>query len=162
GNSACGGIKYLGSSMSSVVKRSARAILIDAEGRLLLIKRSKEGLPPYWTAPGGGVEVDDASVQHALVRELREELGAEVSGVQQVFLVSNPVGGEGVGVQHFFVCRLDHLNLDLRSGPEFTEPGRGGYDLDRVEVGAEGSVDVDLKPVELKSFIEANWVALVD
>jgi len=148
--------------MSSVVKRSARAILIDADGRLLLIKRSKEGLAPYWTAPGGGVELDDTSVEDAMIRELREELGAEVSGVQQVFLVSNPVGGDGVGVQHFFVCRLDSLRLDRRSGPEFTELGRGGYDLDRVEVGADGSVSVDLKPAELKAFIDANWVALVD
>lgn len=89
--------------MESVVKRSARAIVIDDERRLVVVKRIKHGTAPYWTAPGGGVEPEDPSVEAALVRELREELGAEVDSIQQVFLVSNPVA-DGVGVQHFFVA----------------------------------------------------------
>lgn len=81
--------------MSSVVKRAARAILIDDGQRLLLIRRTKEGRPPYWTTPGGGVEADDVSVEAAMRRELREEIGADVSAVQQVFLVSDPAGDAG-------------------------------------------------------------------
>ena len=148
--------------MTSVVKRSARAILIDDDQRLLLIRRTKQGQQPYWTTPGGGVEPDDPSVEHAMVRELREELGAEVSRAQQVFLVFDPVDGTGVGAQHFFVCRVDVLDPDRRSGPEYTEPGRGGYDLDRVAVGVDGLLHIDLKPLALKAFIESNWAALVD
>lgn len=148
--------------MTAVVKRAARAILIDNDHQLLLIKRTKPGQAPYWTSPGGGVESDDPTVEHAMVRELREELGAEVSRAQQVFLVSNPTGDAGVGVQHFFVCHLDNLDLERRSGPEFTEAGRGGYDLDRVTVGEDDLLPVDLKPAALKAFIETNWVALVD
>lgn len=53
-------------------RRAARAILIDDLGRLVLIKRTKPGQPPYWTAPGGGVEDTDASVEAALYRELAE------------------------------------------------------------------------------------------
>jgi ADP-ribose pyrophosphatase YjhB (NUDIX family) len=149
--------------MTSVVQRSARAILIDADGRLLLIRRSKEGLEPYWTTPGGGVEADDQSIEDALIRELREELGAEVDQVQQVFLASSPAGpGEEVAVAHFFACRLRSLDPALRSGPEFSEPARGGYDLDLVVIDAGGAIEVDLKPAALKAFIEANWVALRD
>lgn len=147
--------------MNNVVKRAARAILID-DRRLLLIRRTKPGRKPYWTTPGGGVEPGDGSVEQAMVRELREELGAEVSDVQQVFLVSDPVGDTDVSVQHFFVCRLRHLDPDRRCGPEYLEPGRGRYDLDRVLPGGDGSLPVDLKPAAVKAFIEANWVALVD
>lgn len=147
--------------MESVVKRSARAILIDDQGRLLLVKRTRPGTAPYWTAPGGGVESDDPSVEAALVRELREELGAEVDSAQQVFMVSNPAGG-GVGVQHIFVCRLRKLVLSQRSGPEFDDPARGGYDLDRVPLTGEDLGQVDLKPEELRSFVMANRVALLD
>ena len=39
----------------TVERRSARAILIDDEGRLVLIKRSKPDREPYWTTAGGGV-----------------------------------------------------------------------------------------------------------
>jgi ADP-ribose pyrophosphatase YjhB (NUDIX family) len=148
--------------MPSVVRRAARAVLIDSELQLLLIKRSKEGQAVYWTAPGGGVEVEDASVEAALIRELREELGAEVSDVQQVFLVSRPAGDDGVVVQHFFVCVLVGLDLERRDGPEFEDSGRGSCELDRVGVGADGRLAVDLKPAELRTFIEANWIALLD
>lgn len=136
--------------------------MIDEDRQLVLIKRTRPGSEPYWTAPGGGVETDDPSVELAMVRELREELGAEVSGAQQVFLVSDPIGETGVGVQHFFVCRLEHLDPQLRSGPEFADSSRGAYDLDRVTPAADGAIGVDLKPAALKAFIGANWVALVD
>ncbi|MGH3736177.1 MAG: NUDIX domain-containing protein [Micromonosporaceae bacterium] len=147
--------------MESVVKRSARAIVIDDQGYLVLIKRTKPGTAPYWTAPGGGVEPDDPSVEAALVRELREELGAEVDSAQQVFLVSNPAGA-GIGVQHFFVCHLRKVDLAQRSGPEFDDPARGGYDLDRVTLTNDDLGQVDLKPAELRTFVMANRVALLD
>jgi ADP-ribose pyrophosphatase YjhB (NUDIX family) len=145
-----------------VVKRSSRAILLDGEGRLLLIKRTKPGQDPYWTTPGGGVEPDDTSIGAALVRELREELGAEVEAPTQVFLVSSPVGDEGVGVQYFFVCRLLRLDLGQRSGPEFDDPSRGGYTLDRVDLLHGSLRDVDLKPTALEEFILANDAALAE
>lgn len=53
--------------------------MIDDDGRLLLIKRTKPGQAPYWTTPGGGVEDTDESVEAALQRELAEELGVEAS-----------------------------------------------------------------------------------
>src|SRR6476620_1878881 len=57
-----------------VVKRTALAILLDAD-ELLLIKRTKPDEPPYWITPGGGVEPEDATVVDALHREVDEELG---------------------------------------------------------------------------------------
>jgi ADP-ribose pyrophosphatase YjhB (NUDIX family) len=151
----------LGGLVESVVKRSARAIVIDDRGCLVLVRRTKAGMAPYWTAPGGGVEPEDPSVEAALVRELREELGAEVDSTQQVFLVSNPVA-DGVGVQHFFVCRLRKLDSSQRSGPEFDDPARGGYDIDRVALSGDVLANLDLKPEELRSFVVANRVALLD
>ena len=38
-----------------VVKRTARAVLLDGDD-LILIKRTKPGVDPYWLTPGGGVE----------------------------------------------------------------------------------------------------------
>ncbi len=54
------------------------------DGRLLLAQRSR---PPQlvglWELPGGKVETDE-SPQHALARELREELGIETSVGEQL------------------------------------------------------------------------------
>src|ERR1700691_2897662 len=94
----------------AVGRRAARGILIDDEGRLVLIKRTKPGQAPYWASPGGGVEDSDATVEDALRRELAEELGATADRYQQVFLASDPTDA-GVAIQHFFVARLTSLNL---------------------------------------------------
>ncbi|WP_033325768.1 NUDIX domain-containing protein [Promicromonospora sukumoe] len=144
----------------AVGRRGARGIVIDDEGRMVLIKRTKPGQDPYWTSPGGGVEESDPSVEDALRRELAEELGATADGYQQVFLASDPTDA-GVAIQHFFVARLTSLNLTERYGSEFTKPERGGYDLDYVPL-SDGSLEViDLKPAVLKEFVLANRDALL-
>ncbi len=144
----------------AVGRRAARAILIDDRDRLMLIKRTKPGQAPYWTAPGGGVEDTDSSIEAALYRELAEELGAKAAGASQVFLFSSP-SDAGVAVQHFFVARLTKLDESARSGPEFSDPSRGGYELDRVDLRGDDLVSIDLKPAALKEFILANREALL-
>jgi ADP-ribose pyrophosphatase YjhB (NUDIX family) len=144
----------------AVGRRSARAILIDDHGRLILIRRTKPGQAPYWTAPGGGVEDTDASVEAALRRELAEELGAKATGASQVFLFSSP-SDAGVAVQHFFVARLASLDESARTGPEFEDASRGGYELDRVDLRGDDLASIDSKPTALKEFILANRDALL-
>ncbi|WP_374727551.1 NUDIX domain-containing protein [Haloactinomyces albus] len=144
----------------AVGRRAARAILIDDRSRLVLIKRTKPGQEPYWTAPGGGVEDSDSSVEEALYRELIEELGAEVAGASQVFLVSSP-SDAGIAVQYFFVARLTRLDEAARSGPEFSDPSRGGYEVDRIDLRGDDLASVDLKPTALKEFVLANREALL-
>ncbi|MGH3869561.1 MAG: NUDIX domain-containing protein [Pseudonocardiaceae bacterium] len=58
-------------SIRQVSRRSARALLLDDDGRLVLIKRTKPGESPYWTTPGGGIEPGE-STTGALERELGE------------------------------------------------------------------------------------------
>ncbi len=126
----------------------------------MLIRRTKPGQAPYWTAPGGGVAATDASVEAALHRELAEELGAEATGAARVFLFSSP-SDAGVAVQHFFVARLKKLDEAARCGPEFEDSSRGGYELDRIGLHGGDLASVDLKPTALKEFILANREALL-
>jgi ADP-ribose pyrophosphatase YjhB (NUDIX family) len=134
--------------------------LVDDRDQLVLIKRTKPGQAAYWTAPGGGVDDTDTSVQAALQRELAEELGAEATGFSQVFLFSSP-SDAGVAVQYFFVARLTKLKTSARSGPEFEDPARGTYELDLIDLTVSDLAMIDLKPEALKEFILANRVALL-
>ena len=54
------------------------ALTFDADGRLLLVQRANDPGRGLWSLPGGRVEPgeDDAA---ALVREMREETGLDVS-----------------------------------------------------------------------------------
>jgi 8-oxo-dGTP pyrophosphatase MutT (NUDIX family) len=58
-----------------------RAVVIDGEGRVFLVKHS---YIPGWYLPGGGVEIGEA-VGTALARELLEEGGIRLTGPPQFF-----------------------------------------------------------------------------
>ena len=62
------------------------AIVPDAQGALLLIRRTDNG---YWSIPGGGVEPGE-SVSQAAAREVREETGIDCEVVGLVGIYSNP------------------------------------------------------------------------
>ncbi|RLL67872.1 NUDIX hydrolase [Streptomyces sp. Z26] len=159
-----------------VVKRTARAILLDGPD-MILIKRTKPGLDPYWITPGGGVEPDvDATVVDALHREVDEELGAEVTGVVPAFVDTvpepgpadgdfadadgpvgavEPDGSDGVKVQHFFACRLVSMDTSRRHGPEVDEPC-GEYEIVRIPFSRAGIASVEVVPPSLRAYLDAN------
>jgi len=48
-----------------------------------------------------------------------------------------------------------------RCGPEFADPGRGGYGVDLVDLLGDDLAGIDLKPGALKEYILANREALL-
>jgi 8-oxo-dGTP pyrophosphatase MutT (NUDIX family) len=141
-----------------VVKRTARAILLDGDD-LVLIKRTKPGVDPYWLTPGGGVEPEDSTVVDALHREVDEELGAKITDVVPCFVdtVEHIADGgvTGVKVQHFFVCRLESMDLSRRHGPEVEQPC-GAYEVVRIPFTREGIASVEMVPPTLRAYLDAN------
>lgn len=141
-----------------VVKRTARGIILDGD-RLVLIKRTKPGLAPYWLTPGGGVEDDDAGILAALHREIDEELGGKITDAVPAFVDTvehiTDDGAHGVKVQYFFACRLDSMDLDRRHGPEIDEPC-GTYEVVRVPFTRMGLASVEIVPLTLRHYLDAN------
>jgi ADP-ribose pyrophosphatase YjhB (NUDIX family) len=117
-----------------------------------LIKRTRPGEDPYWVTIGGGVEPEDATLEDALRREVLEEIGARIRHVAQILVLADR-SDEGIAVQHVFLAELDPAQLVQRTGKEFDDPSRGGYELVRVPFTADGIAAVDLRPASLSEYL---------
>jgi len=73
-------------SKAKELRPSVAAIITNAEGHVLLQRRSDNGL---WGLPGGSVEIGE-SVTTAIVREVREETGLAVEVERLVGVYSDP------------------------------------------------------------------------
>jgi 8-oxo-dGTP pyrophosphatase MutT (NUDIX family) len=141
---------------------STTGLVADRPAELIVIKRTKPDIPPYWITPGGGVERADATVLDALHREVFEELGAKITDVVPAFVDTVPhvpEDGEttppGLKVQHFFVCRLASMDPTLRHGPEVDAP-RGTYEIVRLPFTRSGLASVDVVPHSLSDYLARN------
>ncbi|MBO2463675.1 NUDIX domain-containing protein [Actinomadura violacea] len=136
------------------LRRAARALLLDG-GDLVLLRRTVPGRAVYWTTPGGKIEPTDAGPEAALRRELDEELGATAGPVRQVFACSEQLP-ELHRLNVFYVCRLITMDLSRRHGPEFDDPSKGLFDVDRVPCTPAGLASIDLIPETLAAYLSVH------
>ncbi|MFI5342550.1 MAG: NUDIX domain-containing protein [Candidatus Methylomirabilales bacterium] len=73
-------------SKATQLRPSVAAVITDAEGKILLQRRSDNGL---WGLPGGSVEIGE-SVCQAVLREVREETGLTVEVLRLIGVYSDP------------------------------------------------------------------------
>ena len=53
------------------------AVVLDDDGRVLLVKRANEPLKGQWSLPGGAIDVGE-TLESGIRREVREETGIEI------------------------------------------------------------------------------------
>jgi 8-oxo-dGTP diphosphatase len=97
----------------------AACALVDADGRVLLAKRPQgRPLAGLWEFPGGKVERGERP-EEALIRELREELGIEVS---ERCLAPFTFASHSYDTFHLlmplYVCRKWQGDVEPREGQE--------------------------------------------
>ena len=127
-----------------------RAVLITPAGHLLLIRRTRPGATPYWVLPGGHVETDDPSLRAALIRELREECGAEpqITGLLQIL-------SDEHRREHFYLAHIRSWSEADRTGPEFDDPDRGGYRVEEVPFTAAALDAIRLVPEQIAALLRS-------
>lgn len=92
----------------TLIQCAASVLIIDSEGRLLLGKRSDNGL---WAYAGGSVEIDEP-VEDCARRELYEEMSLEADELTFFMINSGPEahyiypnGDEVSNVEIIYTCR---------------------------------------------------------
>jgi hypothetical protein len=91
----------------------------------------------------------------ALHRKVFEEFGGRIGQVRQVLLITDE-HPDGIGLRHVFVARLISMDPTVRTGAEFTEPGRGTYEVVGVPATRDTLSTLRLLPPRLAEFIRAN------
>ncbi|MFG2334084.1 NUDIX domain-containing protein [Streptomyces sp. NPDC048604] len=128
------------------MKERVRAILLTTAGTMLVINRIRPGIPPYQVLVGGGVEPEDADLEAALLREVREEIAGDAIDLHPFCQLENDKGE----TEHFYLAQIAAWNFDDRTGPEFTRDDRGKYLLQEVPLTAEAVEALNLMPPQVK------------
>ena len=90
--------------MNAVV-RAVGAVIVDGEGRILLIQRGHAPSAGRWTLPGGRLEPGETDAD-ALRREVLEETGLAVEVGRLAGTLERPGTGGATYVIHDYVCRV--------------------------------------------------------
>lgn len=102
------------------MKQAARAIVTRGD-KLLVMHRNKFG-KEYYTLPGGAVEMGEKTEQ-AMVRELQEETGLDITKYQLVFIEE---AGPPYGTQYIFLCDDPGGDIGLRADSIEAELNKAG------------------------------------
>jgi 8-oxo-dGTP pyrophosphatase MutT (NUDIX family) len=120
-----------------------RALVLDADGRVFLIKHTYTS---GWQLPGGGVEAGETLLE-ALARELREEGNIEITG---------PAELHGIYFHPRFSVR-DHVTVYVvRQFRQTSEP------VPNREIAAHGFFPLDALPPDTTSGTRARIAEALD
>jgi 8-oxo-dGTP diphosphatase len=87
--------------------------IVHSEGKILLIQRAKEPNRGLWIIPGGLVELGEG-LEKAVVREVKEELGIDVSVESLLGVASEMVVDESNKVKYHYVL-IDFVVAPLQN-----------------------------------------------
>ncbi|MFD8751411.1 NUDIX domain-containing protein [Kitasatospora sp. NPDC059577] len=123
------------------MQHRVRAVLLTPNDTTLLIKRIRPGIDPYWVIVGGKIEPTDASPEDALRREVREEIAGEAEIVSLLHTIETDDER-----QDFYLATVDKWSFEDRTGPEFSQEGRGEYFLEEIPFTTEALDAINLLP----------------
>jgi ADP-ribose pyrophosphatase YjhB (NUDIX family) len=125
----------------------ARAVIVDADGRVLFDRTHHWERAPFYWLPGGGVEPGETA-EEAVRRELLEEASLRVEVVRLLY-VSENLFVESGDYRHetilYFLARIDRVEdgepVDRRSH-EWHRPGETPGPFLPPDVAREVAIDV--------------------
>ena len=130
---------------------SSRAIIFH-DGKLILIHR-KWKRKEYWVTPGGGVEGNE-TLEEAVKRETREEIGIEIN-VGEFVMELTRESADRISEQKFFLC--EYVSGDIGSGQDakmLASDEKDFYEVVRIPIDELSKINI--VPPQIKKYILAH------
>lgn len=108
------------------INRSSVCVIVNQDNEFLLVKRSNHSgqwMPNKWALVGGKIE-EDETPERACVREIKEEVGLEITKLLKRFVIQRSEDN----VEYVFATRYDGDPENVSLNPEHTEYGWFSYD----------------------------------
>jgi 8-oxo-dGTP diphosphatase len=98
-------------------RKRAQAIIFSA-GKILMVRHNDLFIgKQYWCLPGGGIEAGETPEQ-AVIRELMEETGLQISLIRKIAEESFPEVSQGYAATITFLAKVVEGKLRLGYDPE--------------------------------------------
>ena len=125
-----------------------RAIIIS-DNKILTIKRVKKDIV-YFVFPGGGVE-NGESLEYAMKRECKEELGVEIK-IINIFDSKRFDRDNIKQLEHFYICEIISGKLGTGDGPEYdvNSDYEGTHEIEWLNANSLLNHDLRPKNITLK------------
>lgn len=135
---------------------TARVLLLDPAGRLLLFRFEPGNQPPLWATPGGGLEPGEDFPDGAR-RELREETGLDLDcGTEVARRVVEFVAPDGewlIADERYFLVRTDRVDITTTGHTELERRVMGEWRwFTRAEIAGHDEI---IFPENLLAMLEA-------
>ncbi|MCL2860150.1 MAG: NUDIX domain-containing protein [Oscillospiraceae bacterium] len=137
-------------SVDKNLENRAGAIIPYADGIILMqrIKGKGEGKQEYYTIPGGGVE-ENESVEEAIIREIKEELGINIKLTDRVYVVNSLNR-----LEYYYIAEYVSGKIGTGQGEEMNDIDYDKYGFHNpMIVKKENIKNINLLPVEMKEII---------
>ena len=143
-----GKLRALAGDEEVLIMVGARCLLRDDQGRILLIKRSDNGL---WAVPAGGMELDD-SVRQCAIREVYEETGLTPTELAPIAILSGAESTETNQWGHTYQFHMTVFLATAWTGELVTQTDEttdaGWFHPDQLPTAHTAIVDMSLRLLE--------------
>ncbi|GAA2264931.1 hypothetical protein GCM10010145_43630 [Streptomyces ruber] len=135
------------------IRHSARALLLDEDGRLLLFSSvDDDNGETFWYPVGGGIK-DGETPEEALRREVEEETGRTEFEIGPQIWYRKAIASWGGNTydcrERIYLCRVSHFRIDtsgFSQGEIDTVSGHRWWTLDELDATTDRLVPADLAP----------------
>ena len=149
--------------MKTISRTIVAAVLMSKDGQILLGKLRKGGVyPDCWHIPGGGVD-DGETLTQALVREVKEEVGLEISDLPMKLLSDTDTDqaekvDKFTGEQLFVSMQFNTYQVDLPVNANEIKISLNDDVRECRWVSIQALEEYKLTPPSIKVFSKLGWV----